>query len=780
MALMRKNDKATDHFAGRCVAMWGRVLGAFGLASVWLSATQAPGAINTEALGAHYNAGLTQIEFRVYSSRATRMELWLYREPLKAKESGRFEMTREAGGVWSKTISAAEAGGAIYYGYRAWGPNWKFDASWKPGSSAGFVSDVDAEGNRFDPNKLLLDPYAREVSHDPATPGQTDRTMYATGPRYRDMDSGPLAPKGIILPEDANLDTIRAKPERPLKDDIIYEVHLRGLTKNDPGVPEPLRGTYRGAALTAKYLTELGVTAVEFLPVQEMQNDANDAGPGGERGNYWGYATLNYFAPDRRYASDKSPGGPTREFREMVNEFHSRGIKVFLDVVYNHTGEGYAWRRDDKNTYNLISWRGLDNPTYYSLTRDRQGSWDNSGCGGNFNTFNPVAQNLIVDSLAYWRDNMGVDGFRFDLAPILGNVLEHGGFHYDRNNRSNALNRITAELKPRPPAGGAGVDLIAEPWAMGGNSYQVGGFPTNWSEWNGKFRDTIRNWQNRAESERLTPGPLAMRLAGSPDLYRASGRRPWNSINFITAHDGFTLRDLYSFDQKQNQQPWPFGPSDGGEEMNRSWNQGGDAKAQRQAARTGFALLMLSAGTPMVNGGDEFLRTLRGNNNPYDLDTVANWLNWNWGANEENFHTFAQRVIAFRRAHPALHPADFYSERDGNGNGMEQLRWFRPDGEPADAAYWSDAGKRAIAWRLDGTEFGDPAAAIFIAYNASPREEVFCLPSAGGERSWWLAMDTGTADETNAMPAAGAEKALGAERVFYWLRARAVAVFITK
>ena len=286
-----------------------------------------------------------------------------------------------------------------------------------------------------------------------------------------------------------------------------------------------------------------------------------------------------------------------------------------------------------------------------------QNSWDNTGVGGNYNTHNPTAQNLIVDSLAYWRNTLGVDGFRFDLASVLGNTCEHGCYNFDKMDAGNALNRIVVELPPRPVAGGTGTDLIAEPWAIGGNSYQVGGFPSGWSEWNGLYRDTVRQAQNKLGSVNVTTGQMATRFAGSSDLYGDDGRRPLNSVNFITAHDGFTLKDLYSCNGKNNGQAWPLGPSDGGEDNNNSWDQGGIATDQRKAARNGLALMMVSGGTPMIVGGDEYLRSLNCNNNPYNLDSSANWLVWSWNTDQANFRAFASAMIAFRKAHaprPAL------------------------------------------------------------------------------------------------------------------------------
>jgi len=309
-------------------------------------------------------------------------------------------LTKNAQNIWSISLQTSQLdsrlSGTIYYGYRAWGPNWTYSSSWQPGSSTGFISDVDAQGNRFNPNKLLTDPYAKELSHDHYTPQFNDNTVYASGSLHRNKDSAINAPKGIILTSDNQ--SFGIKPTRAFRDDVVYEVHVRGLTKNDTSIPAQYRGTYQGAALKAAYLADLGVTAVEFLPVQETQNDTNDEVLSTDGDNYWGYMTLNYFAPDRRYSSDKSAGGPTKEFKAMVKAFHDKGIKVFIDVVYNHTGEGGAWIGGNSSTYNLFSFRGLDNPTYYSLTSDKQLSWDNTGVGGNYNTLNPIAQDVIIDS----------------------------------------------------------------------------------------------------------------------------------------------------------------------------------------------------------------------------------------------------------------------------------------------------------------------------------------------------------------------------------------------
>jgi isoamylase len=769
---------------------WIRAAGSLMLAALlaWLPTGAAEAAINSQNLGAKYDATQANITFRVYSSRATRIEVWIYKTAAGAQEAVKYVMTKDAAtSVWSKTASVATLQttygitGPVYYGYRAWGPNWTYVSTWTKGSATGFVTDIDASGNRFNPNKLLLDPYAREISQDPNTATCTDGTVYASGAVNRLKDSGTCASKGIVLATDTT--SFGTKPTRAFKDDIVYEVHPRGLTLNDTSIPLFQRGTYAGAALKAAHLAAVGVTAVEFLPVQETQNDQNELTPNSTSGdNYWGYMTLNYFAPDRRYSSDKTAGGPTREFKAMVKAYHDAGIKVYIDVVYNHTGEGGAWGGSDGLTvYNVMSWRGLDNPTYYSLTSDLQFSWDNTGVGGNYNTRNTIAQNMIVDSLAHWRDVIGIDGFRFDLASVLGNTCQHGCFNFDKMDAGNALNRIVNELPSRAAAGGSGLDLIAEPWAIGGNSYQVGGFPSGWSEWNGLYRDAMRKKQNQLGVEVVTTGTLASRFAGSSDLYGDDGRKPWNSVNFMVAHDGFTLNDLYAYNSKQNNQAWPYGPSDGGDDNNHSWNQGGIVIDQRRAARTGTAFMMLSAGVPMMTGGDEALRTQFGNNNVYNLDSPANWLYWTRSTIEANHETFTRRLIAFRKAHPALRPLNFYASTDTNGNVMEQMRWFKPDGAVADAAYFNSTSNHAIAWRVDGSEFGDTASAIYVAYNGWSGNVNFTLPWPGTGKQWYRVTDTATWNEgANTVAVPGAEALIGGEFTVYGVEARSLLVLIAK
>ena len=740
--------------------------------------------INNNNLGANYSSNQQQLDFRLYSSKASKIKLYLYSQAQGASEISSYELTKNAQNIWSISLQTSQLdsrlSGTIYYGYRAWGPNWTYNSTWQPGTNAGFISDVDAQGNRFNPNKLLTDPYAKELSHDHYTPQFSDSTVYASGSLHRNKDSAINAPKGIILTGDSQ--SFGIKPTRAFRDDIVYEVHVRGLTKNDTNIPAQYRGTYKGAALKAAYLADLGITAVEFLPIQETQNDTNDEVLSTSGDNYWGYMTLNYFAPDRRYSSDKSAGGPTKEFKAMVKAFHDKGIKVFVDVVYNHTGEGGAWINGNSSTYNLFSFRGLDNPTYYSLTSDKQLAWDNTGVGGNYNTLNPIAQDVIIDSLDYWIEELGVDGFRFDLASVLGNTCEHGCFNFNKTASNNAINRIINEFTERPEQGGQGTDFIAEAWAIGGNSYQVGNFPSGWSEWNGIYRDTLRKDQNQLGSASVTPGQLADMFAGSASLFQDDGRKPWNSVNFMVAHDGFTLKDLYSCNQKNNNQPWPWGESDGGSNNNMSWDQGNNNQAQnqRKAARNAMSFMMLNAGVPMFNGGDEYLRSMQCNNNPYNLDSSANWMSYNWTADQTQFNNFTKGMIEFRKNHPSLRPTNFYVSNDTNGNVMEQLRWFKPDGSVADGGYFNDANNHAIAYRIDSSEFGESTAAIYVAYNGWSGNVNFTLPWPGAGKNWYRITDTSNWNEGNSVKTASNADYIGGEWTNYGLNGRALLVLIAK
>ncbi|MBL8348741.1 MAG: glycogen-debranching protein [Burkholderiaceae bacterium] len=795
------------------------------------AATVTPG--GADQLGGQLNAAGTAVSFRVFSKHATRMEVYLYRQATGAAHVARYVMARPAGSeLWQVSVPVATLRNLgfdidpthpakpftdIHYGYRAWGPNWPWAAGWTPGSSTGFITDVDTQGHRFNPNKLLLDPYALETSHDylsgAVSPANTDATVYASGTGDRQRDSGPVAPKGLVaMPFGAGfaaLDTGTA-PARPVKDDIVYEAHVRGLTAGDASVGA-CRGTYAGAVAKIPQLLSLGINAIEFMPVHETDNEANDLDHAptqrsstSTRGdNYWGYMTISYFAPDRRYACDKRPGGPTREFAAMVKAFHDAGIKVVADVVYNHTAEGGTWSGSDPSKASLFSMRGLDNASYYLLTRspgtatDRAYYYDITGTGNTLNTRLPRVQTLILDSLRYYRQAFGIDGFRFDLGIALVNTYDNDTnpndpqrFYFDRLNPDTAFARVAAAFP--------GVFLSGEPWGLapGGQGYQLGQMPPGFSEWNGGWRDTIRRAQNKygVKDFDATRGRIASRIAGSSDLYGDAGDgrgRPWYSVNFLNVHDGFTLKDLYSCNGQNVTQPWPLGPSDGGTADEDQWDNLADPVLQRQQARTGMALLMLSAGVPIFNAGDEFLRALNCNNNPYNVDSAGNWLNWSLSTEQQNFRTFVQRMIAFRKAQPALRPDQFYQGSDGNGNFMAQLDWFgadksyrtnSPDGSWWNATSWAPDAQgqnRTLAWRYDGSEYGGDV--ILVLYNAEPGFRNFTLPWTGPGRSTWCRVtDTAAWAEGAGQVDLAAGTCVGGENAGYGVNGRSLVVLVAR
>ncbi len=682
------------------------------------------------ALGAHWNADRTAVTFRIGSTTATRIELELFAQATGAAPAKSLVLDRESPTTFSAHVAAGELPATIYYGYRVWGPNWPYDPAWTPGSDAGWIADVDPAGDRMNPNKLVFDPYALELSHDPQTPAQGDGTPYATG-SHRDLDSAAVAPKGIVLDESPV--EFGGHPARALREDVIYEVQIRGFTNAAGGA---CAGTYAAAAQRAAYLAQLGVTAIELMPVAETQNDRNDVDPQRDSAdNYWGYSTLAYFAPDRRYACDRTAGGPTTEFRAMVAAFHSRNIKVFVDVVYNHTAEGGG--------SSLLTLRGLDNAGYYQLDAAGTGFTNSNGVGADLAAQKPLAQGLILDSLHYWHESLGVDGFRFDLAPVLGNATV-GGFHFD----PSALPQTIAAQFPDAA-------LIAEPWAVVAGSYQVGGFPAGWSEWNDRFRDTVREDQNETG---ITPAALAARIAGSRDLF--GSRTPTAGITYLVSHDGFTLHDLYACNASANTQAWPYGPSDGGSTTNHSWAHGGDPVAQRQAHRTGLALELLSAGVPMIAGGDEVQRGLRCNNNPYNLDSIATWVDYSTVTTDPTW-TFTQRLLAFRAAHPGLRPSAWTSAPV----------WYDEVGHVASASYLADASRPVLAWWPTGEQ-------VYVIYNRGAAKVTATLPAPPVGTSWYRAANTAAfLEATGNFTLPGEETAVSAT---YDLDGRALAIFIAR
>ena len=574
-------------------------------------------------------------------------------------------MEKGSDDYWRAKVAGVQSG--TLYAFRAWGPNWEYSEEWTRGNSdAGFISDYDAQGNRFNPNKVLFYPYAKEISHDkshsavlgmvtggtgsdgkdnPSVIYSTGETNKVNGNPSREFDTGKYAPKAVVIDDSTSFGV---KPQIPQEKAIIYEAHARGITKHPSvanlssilagidgfenitleAIPDNERGTYAGAAKLAPYLKALGVNTIELLPVHESDNDCNPVdGPGG---NYWAYMTYGYFAPDRRYSSDKSLGGPTREFKEMVKAFHDEGMEVYLDVVFNHSGEGGTWygNTDDFKTAELTFMRGLDNSTYYSLVPDTIGAyWENTGCGNNLQCDNGTVRNLILDSLTYWIDKMGVDGYRFDLAPVLG---REGKGSWKFNQSAETITKI-AELGNLRD-----VEMIAEAWDCNADdSYQVGNFPAGWGEWNGRYRDAMRNFVGNGNW-----GQTGDFIYGDKANFEDQDG-PHKSVNFIVAHDGFTLADLSSGygiagEDYNLSMKWPFGPNNGGNGdgapsgfLGSFGTDEEKTAAKRQTNRNYTAIQMMSRGVPMIVWGDEFTRTQNGNNNPYSVDSVATWSNYN-------------------------------------------------------------------------------------------------------------------------------------------------------
>jgi glycogen operon protein len=751
-------------------------------------------------------------EFAVHSQAAERVLLELYDDAFGSEARYDYWMERGGDSIWRAKVRGVKPGRP--YGFRAWGSNWPWHDSWRRGNSnAGFLRDVDGSGARFNPNKLLYDPYARELSHDPddaldAT--GNDGSAFASGgrdidPRYayrgalalgretdcRDVDSGTIAQKSVVV---LDRTPTGAKPRLAPEDVAVYEAHVRGLTAHPsasrlesylarvPGfervrdVPEALRGTYAGAAFMAPYLKALGYRAIEFLPVFER---------GDGRGNFWGYMTDGFFAPERDYAYDTSPGGPTAEFKRMVNAFHAEGIEVYLDVVYNHSGEGGLWNGDPSRA-RIACFRGLDNAGYYALPHgapDRY--WDASGCGNELDAGSLATRSLVLDSLAYWCDEMGVDGFRFDLAPILGRTRGRG-FGFDAN---AALLEDIARF-----AASRNIEAIAEAWDCAADGYQVSRFPDGWGEWNGRFRDSLRALMRSRLDGPISPADA---LHGDFSGYADQGgaRR---SVNFACAHDGFTLADLVSYSHKRNDGAWPFGPSDGGSDSAGSWDSSWVPPAsscpdvpafRRQRIRNFVAFLFASRGVPMTVYGDEFGRGQNGNNNPYNLDTVATWNNYAMIASDapqreptlfegepyfdclgEDSHgdglnalfLFHRYVARLRASSPAL--------RQGN-YGMP-IAYAKPDLSEG----FDSREDLAFQARLDGSEVGDRDFLLLV--NMSYDEVRFALPPCDSGDEWARLVDTAYWAEVhdNCWDAADAMAIEGE----YWLKAHSIALFAAR
>lgn len=665
-------------------------------------------------LGAYWDQKGTN--FALFSEYATAVDLCLFD---KNGEETQVPLTEVSNFVWHGYLPGIGPG--QQYGYRVHGP-------YSP-----------QEGHRFNPNKLLIDPYAKaiagEVGNGPELFGY-DWESPDEDLSFSELDSAALMPKSVVVDEafdwegDALLRT-------PWHETVIYEVHVKGFTKRHPDIPEELRGSYAGLAhpVAIEHLQRLGITAVELMPIHHFLSVPGHLADKKLR-NYWGYDSINYFAPFSGYSASGTMGEQVSEFKEMVKALHRAGIEVILDVVYNHTGEGNQMGP-------TLSLRGVDNVSYYRLVEDNARYYmDFTGCGNSLHMRSPQVLKLIMDSLRYWVSEMHVDGFRFDLASALAREL------YD-------VDRLSAffDLIHQDPVL-AGVKLIAEPWDVGTGGYQVGNFPVNWSEWNGLYRDTVRDfWRGQDE----TLGEFAYRLTGSPDLYfQMNGRQPNASINFITAHDGFTLNDLVSYNEKHNEANGEDNRD--GESHNRSWNCGEEGltsnpevlQLREQQRRNFLTTLMLSQGIPMLLGGDEIGRTQLGNNNAYCHDDDLSWFDWQLPEGNEDLINFCRELIYFRKQHPVFRRRKWFQGQAIHGTGATDIGWYNPDGEEMTQEQWDIGYIKSIAVFLNGDRIPSPGPqgeriadnSFLIFFNAHYEILEFKLPEGLRENQWSVVIDT--------------------------------------
>jgi glycogen operon protein len=649
------------------------------------------------------------VNFAIFSGAATAVELCLFDGPDARQESIRAALPQRENGVWHGYVPGLEPG--QHYGYRVHGP-------WDPG-----------RGLRCNPHKLLLDPYARAIAGSVIAHPET--YDYAAGlPEERDeRDSAGVVPTCVVV--DTAFDWGDDAPPRiPLDRTVIYEAHVKGMTQLHPDVAPEQRGTYAGLASepVIGHLKALGVTALELLPIQHHATEPHLL----EKGltNYWGYSTIGFFAPDARFASG-AHGEQVREFQAMVKRLHQAGIEVLLDVVYNHTAEGGPLGP-------TFAFRGIDNAAYYHLNPlDLSQYVDFTGCGNTVAASHPRGLQLILDSLRYWVEVMHVDGFRFDLAPALG-----------RNGGGSVEPAVFAAIQQDPTL--AGVKLIAEPWDLGHGGYMVGDFPAGWAEWNGKYRDTVRRfWRGEAEQT----GQLGYRLSGSSDLYGGDRpRTPSASINFVTCHDGFTLRDLVCYERKHNEANGEENRDGCNENHSRNWGEEGGSldplvvSLRRRAQRNLLATLAFSQGVPMLNMGDELGRSQGGNNNAYCQDNPISWVDWDLDQEQLELLAFTRRVLAIRHAQPVLRRrAHFVGAPIGEGDAKD-LSWLRPDGEELGEEDWQHPERRALGMLMHGRateevdEEGNPLVGdtLLVLLNASPYGVRFSLP----EGDWQTLLGT--------------------------------------
>jgi len=660
-------------------------------------------------LGATYDGGGTN--FAIFSEVAHRIELCLFDD---AGVESRLTLPERDGFVWHGYLPRVTPGQR--YGYRVHGP-------YEPSA-----------GLRCNPNKLLLDPYAKAVHGDIIWNEALFSYRFGQPTSFNDADSAPYAMTSVVV--NPFFDWSDDRPPRiPYHQTVIYEAHVKGMTMRHPAVPKDVRGSYAGLAHPAmiRHFRELGVTAVELMPVHQFVHDSTLA----ERGlrNYWGYNTIGFFAPHNGYACFGTRGEQVQEFKTMVRALHRAGIEVILDVVYNHTAEG-------NHLGPTLSFRGIDNTAYYRLVpEDPRYYYDTTGTGNSLNVRHHESLRLIMDSLRYWVLEMHVDGFRFDLAASLARE-----FH--------EVDRLAAffDLVNQDPVVSQ-VKLIAEPWDVGEGGYQVGRFPPLWTEWNGKYRDTVRDFW-RGEPARLAE--FASRFTGSSDLYEAEGRRPIASINFVTAHDGFTLNDLVSYNEKHNEANGEGGAD--GESHNRSWNCGAEGPTEDSAVnilrerqkRNLLATLLLSQGVPMIAHGDELGRTQGGNNNVYCQDTEISWVDWEDARENEVLTDFAARLTRLRAAHPVFRRRRFFQGRSIRGTDIEDIAWLRPDGEQMSDEDWRVGFARSVGIFLNGKgiperdELGEAIVddSFLLLVNAHHQQITFTLPDERYGRTWEIVVDT--------------------------------------
>jgi len=675
-----------------------------------LSTTTYPGA--AYPLGATWDG--KGVNFALFSENATGVDLCFFSAEDPTKETDRIKIYERSHHIWHIYLPDCKPG--QLYGYRVHGP-------YEP-----------ENGHRFNPNKVLIDPYAKAIA---GTIDWSDALFgYKIGDKKEDLsfsklDSAPFIPKCVVIDDTFDWQGVK-QPKIPYHRTIVYEMHVKGFTMQHPDIPEKIKGTYAGIAhpATIQYLKELGITAIELMPIHHFVADRHLKEK--DLTNYWGYNSIGYFAPDIRYSSNGDIGQQVTEFKTMVRELHRAGIEVILDVVYNHTAEG-------NHRGPTLSFKGIDNNGYYRLTDDKRYYMDYTGTGNTLATHLPNVLRMMMDSLRYWIEHMHVDGFRFDLASSLARRLHE----VDR------LNSFFDIIHQDPVI--SQVKMIAEPWDIGEGGYQVGNFPPGWSEWNGKYRDCVRDYWRGADS---MLGEFALRFTGSPDLYQNDYRRPTASINFITAHDGFTLNDLVSYNEKHNEANGEDNKD--GESHNRSWNCGvegptDDAEviALRDKLKRNFlTTLFLSQGVPMIVAGDEFGRTQGGNNNAYCQDNKVSWVNWQ--SVDTNLLEYTRKLIELTKNHPVFCRRKWFQGQPIKGVGIEDIAWFQPDGTEMSEEHWNNSFAKSLGVFLNGKSlhFLGPKGehvkddSFYVIFNAHYEPMDFRLPDSKYGNQWTKILDT--------------------------------------